>query len=127
MLHSTESCRDRNAHCQTPPACDHTNWSGGCDSRSLSFGWRPRISDGDVHGDDEPRDWRTGSDDPQRAACSIGQGRRSPLMKVLVIATLLGIVASLGRAMFSMVSGPQDNKQMVNALTLRIGLSVALF
>jgi hypothetical protein len=48
-------------------------------------------------------------------------------MKVLVIATLLGIVASLGRAMFSMVSGPQDNKQMVNALTLRIGLSVALF
>ena len=48
-------------------------------------------------------------------------------MKVLVIATLLGIVASLGRAMFAMTSGPQDNKQMVNALTLRVGLSVALF
>jgi len=48
-------------------------------------------------------------------------------MKVIVIATLLGIVASLGRAMFSMVCGPQDSKQMVNALTLRIGLSVALF
>ena len=48
-------------------------------------------------------------------------------MKALVIATLLCIVASLGRAMFSMVSGPQDSKQMVNALTLRIGLSVALF
>lgn len=48
-------------------------------------------------------------------------------MKVVVIATLLCIVASLGRAMFSMVSGPQDNKQMVNALTVRIALSVALF
>jgi hypothetical protein len=48
-------------------------------------------------------------------------------VKVLIIATLIGIVTTLGRAMFSMVSGPQDGKQMVNALTLRIGLSVALF
>jgi hypothetical protein len=48
-------------------------------------------------------------------------------MKVLILATLVAIVASLGRAMFSMVSGPQDSKQMVNALTVRIGLSVALF
>ena len=48
-------------------------------------------------------------------------------MKFLIIVTLLGIVASLGRAMFAMVSGPQDSKQMVNALTVRIALSVALF
>ena len=48
-------------------------------------------------------------------------------MKVLVIGLLLAIVASLGRAMFSMVAGPQDSKQMVNALTLRVALSVALF
>lgn len=48
-------------------------------------------------------------------------------MKALIIATLLGIVASLGHAMFSMVSGPQDSKRMVNALTIRVGLSVALF
>lgn len=48
-------------------------------------------------------------------------------MKVLIIATLLGIVASLGHALFSMVSGPRDSKQMVHALTVRISLSVALF
>jgi hypothetical protein len=48
-------------------------------------------------------------------------------MKFLIIITLLAIVASLGRAMFAMVSGPQDSKQMVNALTIRIALSVALF
>ncbi len=48
-------------------------------------------------------------------------------MKFLIIVTLLAIVASLGRAMFAMVSGPQDSKQMVNALTVRIALSVALF
>lgn len=48
-------------------------------------------------------------------------------MKGLILATLVAIIISLGRAMFSMVSGPQDSKQMVNALTVRIGLSVALF
>lgn len=48
-------------------------------------------------------------------------------MKALIIATLLAIMASLGHAMFSMVSGPQDNKRMVNALTIRIALSVVLF
>jgi hypothetical protein len=45
----------------------------------------------------------------------------------VILGLLLAIVLSLGRAMFSMVSGPADSKQMVNALTLRIGLSVALF
>lgn len=48
-------------------------------------------------------------------------------MRVLIIATLLGIVASLGHALFAMVSGPADNKRMVHALTVRITLSVALF
>lgn len=48
-------------------------------------------------------------------------------MKVLIVATLMAIVVSLGKAMFAMVSGPQDSKQMVNALTVRIGLSAALF
>jgi hypothetical protein len=48
-------------------------------------------------------------------------------VKGLILATLVAIIISLGRAMFSMVSGPQDSKQMVNALTVRIGLSVALF
>ena len=48
-------------------------------------------------------------------------------MKALIIGTLLAIVVSLGHAMFSMVSGPQDSKRMVNALTIRVGLSVLLF
>jgi hypothetical protein len=48
-------------------------------------------------------------------------------MKVLIVAMLLGIVASLGHALFSMSSGPSDGKQMVHALTVRISLSVALF
>lgn len=48
-------------------------------------------------------------------------------MKALIVATLLAIMASLAHAMFSMVSGPQDNKRMVNALTVRIVLSVLLF
>lgn len=48
-------------------------------------------------------------------------------MKGLIIAMLVAIVLSLGYAMFSMVCGPQDNKRMVNALSIRVGLSVALF
>lgn len=48
-------------------------------------------------------------------------------MKVLVIAALIGIVASLGHALFSMTSGPTDSKRMVRALTVRVALSVLLF
>ena len=48
-------------------------------------------------------------------------------MKVFVIAALIGIVISLGRAMFSMTSGPTESKAMVHALTVRVALSLALF
>ncbi|MET0660700.1 MAG: twin transmembrane helix small protein [Steroidobacteraceae bacterium] len=48
-------------------------------------------------------------------------------MKALIIITLVGIVASLGHALFTMSSGPTDSKRMVQALTVRIGLSIALF
>ena len=48
-------------------------------------------------------------------------------MKVLIVVTLLAIIASLGHAMFSMAAGPQNDKRMVNALTIRVGLSVVLF
>lgn len=48
-------------------------------------------------------------------------------MKVLVIAALIGIVISLAHAMFSMTAGPTESKRMVRALTVRVGLSVALF
>jgi len=48
-------------------------------------------------------------------------------MKVLIVGTLLAIIASLGHALFAMTSGPTDNKRMVRALTVRVGLSVGLF
>jgi hypothetical protein len=48
-------------------------------------------------------------------------------MQFLIVATLLGIVGSLGHALFSMTSGPSDSKAMVKALTVRVALSVALF
>lgn len=49
------------------------------------------------------------------------------MIKTLIIATLIGIIISLGHALFSMTSGPTDNKRMVQALTWRIALSVGLF
>jgi hypothetical protein len=48
-------------------------------------------------------------------------------MKVLVVAALIGIVISLAHALFSMSGGPTESKRMVRALTVRVGLSVALF
>jgi hypothetical protein len=48
-------------------------------------------------------------------------------MKPLIVLALLAIVVSLGKALFSMSSGPEHAKRMVHALTWRIGLSVALF
>lgn len=49
------------------------------------------------------------------------------MIKFLIILTLVGIVVSLGQALFSMTSGPSDDKKMVQALTVRVSLSVALF
>jgi hypothetical protein len=48
-------------------------------------------------------------------------------VKVLIAITLLGIVASLGHALFAMTSGPDNSGRVVRALTVRIALSVALF
>ena len=48
-------------------------------------------------------------------------------IKVLVIVLLGCIVASLGKAMFHLSSGPEDSAKTVQALTFRIGLSIALF
>ena len=48
-------------------------------------------------------------------------------MKVLIIAALLAIIVSLGQALFAMSSGHGNSARMVRALTLRIGISVALF
>ncbi|MBL8267592.1 twin transmembrane helix small protein [Steroidobacter sp.] len=48
-------------------------------------------------------------------------------MKGLIVLTLIGIVISLAHALFTMTGGPTDNKRMVRALSIRVGLSVALF
>ena len=50
----------------------------------------------------------------------------STLIKVVIIVCLLGIVASLGLSLFHLVSDKGESKKMVNALTVRIVLSVAL-
>jgi cytochrome bd-type quinol oxidase subunit 2 len=47
--------------------------------------------------------------------------------KLLVALMFVGIVASLGKALFHMSSDSSDTGQMVRALTVRISLSVGLF
>jgi hypothetical protein len=48
-------------------------------------------------------------------------------MTFLIALLFLGIVGSLGHALFSMASGPEASDRMVRALTIRIALSVVLF
>jgi cytochrome bd-type quinol oxidase subunit 2 len=51
-------------------------------------------------------------------------------IKVLVVLVLLAIVASLGSALFHLSRGSrteEDSRKMARALTVRIGLSLALF
>jgi hypothetical protein len=49
------------------------------------------------------------------------------VMRYLVIAVLLLIVASLGSAVFFMMHDRGNSTRMVKALAIRVGLSVALF
>jgi hypothetical protein len=48
-------------------------------------------------------------------------------LKPFIILLLIAIVASLGRGLFHMTSGPEHSAGTVRALTVRISLSVALF
>ena len=48
-------------------------------------------------------------------------------MRYLVIGMLVAILASLASALWAMLRPGEDPKRMVKALTLRVGLSVALF
>ena len=48
-------------------------------------------------------------------------------IKILIIVVLFAIVGSLGSALFHLSRGKGDSKKMARALTVRIGLSVALF
>ena len=51
-------------------------------------------------------------------------------IKVVIILVLLAIVGSLGSALFHLSRGKgseEDSRKMARALTIRIGLSLALF
>lgn len=49
------------------------------------------------------------------------------MIKILIVACLVGIVVSLGSGLFHLVNDKGESKKMVRSLTWRIGLSVALF
>ena len=52
---------------------------------------------------------------------------RVELIRIFVFIALIGIVVSLGSALFHLSAPGRDPKKMVRALTWRISLSVALF
>ena len=49
------------------------------------------------------------------------------VIKILIIIALFAIVFSLGSALFHLSKGKGDSKKMARMLTIRVGLSVALF
>jgi hypothetical protein len=49
------------------------------------------------------------------------------MIKLLIVLVLAGIVASLGSGLFHLVKDDGGSKGMVNALTVRVALSVLLF
>jgi Protein of unknown function (DUF2909) len=48
-------------------------------------------------------------------------------IKILIIIVLFAIVGSLGSALFHLSKGQGDSKKMVRMLSIRVGLSLALF
>jgi len=51
----------------------------------------------------------------------------SLIVKYLIVAIFVAIVYSLGSGLYYMLKDEGKSKRMVNSLTVRIGLSVALF
>ena len=49
------------------------------------------------------------------------------MIKPLILLVLVAIVASLGSGLFHLVKDEGQSRRMVNALTIRVGLSVLLF
>lgn len=49
------------------------------------------------------------------------------MIKIIVAIAFIGIVASLGSALYHLVKYRDHSEQTVKALTLRIGISLALF
>jgi phosphotransferase system glucose/maltose/N-acetylglucosamine-specific IIC component len=48
-------------------------------------------------------------------------------MRIIIVLALAGILASLGSALYYLVRDKGTTNRTVNALTFRIGISVALF
>ena len=49
------------------------------------------------------------------------------MVKIFIIAGLVAIVLSLASGLFYLVSDKGESRKMVNALSVRVGLSVLLF
>jgi len=49
------------------------------------------------------------------------------MIKPLILLTLAAIIVSLGSGLFHLVKDEGQSKRMVNALTIRVALSVLLF
>ena len=49
------------------------------------------------------------------------------IIKYLIVAVLIAIVISLGSGLYFLLTDRGQSKRMVNSLTVRISLSVALF
>jgi hypothetical protein len=49
------------------------------------------------------------------------------LVRIIVIVVFVGILVSLGSALYQLSRAGGDSRKMVRALTWRIGLSVVLF
>jgi predicted permease len=50
-----------------------------------------------------------------------------PIFRILVIAVFIGILVSLGSALYQLSRSGGDSKKMVRSLAIRVGLSIALF
>lgn len=49
------------------------------------------------------------------------------LSKILIIVIFLGIIGSMGSALFFMIKDKGQSTRTLRALTIRIGVSIALF
>ena len=49
------------------------------------------------------------------------------MIKILILIVFLAILVSLGSGFFAMMGDKSQSKRMVNALTVRVALSVLLF
>lgn len=58
---------------------------------------------------------------------TLDSGRSRPRMKIIVILIFIAILASLGSALFFLVSDRGQSKRTVKALAMRVGLSLGLF